>query len=66
MPIYVYRCRACGEEFEKLVLSFAKADSVECPACQSKETERRPALFGVMGSAGSTASADCSTPTGGG
>jgi putative FmdB family regulatory protein len=65
MPIYVYRCRSCGEAFEKLVLSMAKAASVECPVCQSKDLERRPSLFGVKGGAGSTA-LDCSTPSGGG
>jgi putative FmdB family regulatory protein len=66
MPIYVYRCRACGEEFEKLVLSVSRAASIECPACQSEDLEQRPALFGFTGTSGSTASANCSTPTGGG
>ena len=49
MPIYTYRCRKCGEEFEKLVLSAARANEVACPCCQAQEVERRPALFGLGG-----------------
>lgn len=36
MPIYEYRCEACGEEFEELVS--ATADSPPCPKCKSKKT----------------------------
>lgn len=68
MPIYVYRCRSCGEEFEKLVLSAARADEVACPYCQSAEVERRPALFGLGRGTGAAASSDrsCAPATGGG
>jgi len=69
MPIYAYRCCECGEEFEKLVLSAAKADQVVCPACQAKEVERRPALFGLgssTGTAGSAADRSCAPAIGGG
>ena len=66
MPIYAYRCRQCGEEFEKLVLSAARADTVACPCCQSEETERRPALFGLGGSAGADAGSSCAPSFGGG
>lgn len=64
MPIYVYRCRDCGEEFEKLFLSARSAGAgVHCPICQSEEVEQRPALFGLGG--GSSASAEsCSVPSG--
>jgi putative FmdB family regulatory protein len=69
MPIYAYRCCECGEEFEKLVMSAAKADEVVCPICQAKEVERRPTLFGLGGSAGAASGAadrSCAPAIGGG
>ena len=68
MPIYVYRCQTCGEEFEKFFLSQRLAQGeVVCPACQGKEVERLPALFGVGGgTTRSTASAASCAPSGGG
>lgn len=68
MPIYIYRCRECGEEFEKLVLSAARAGEVLCPCCQGKEVERRPAVFGLGGASQANAVADssCSPAFGGG
>ncbi|MBM3135862.1 MAG: zinc ribbon domain-containing protein [Chloroflexi bacterium] len=51
MPIYEYRCQACGEEFEKLVRSSAEADQVECPRCHQVRVKRRLSLFGLGGSA---------------
>ena len=44
MPIYDYRCRGCGEEFELIVL---KTTVVECPACQSADLEQLPSGFAV-------------------
>ncbi len=49
MPIYVYICRNCGQEFERLTLSATRADEATCPFCGSREVERRPALFGLGG-----------------
>jgi len=68
MPIYAYRCRHCGEDFEKLVRSAAGADEVVCPCCQSEEVERRPALFGLGGLSHGSALADssCAPTVGGG
>ena len=37
MPIYNYRCAACGSEFERLVRSDTK---VSCPDCQGRKLER--------------------------
>jgi len=37
MPIYEYRCRSCGHQFEKLV---RLSDTPDCPACQSAALER--------------------------
>ncbi len=63
MPIYEYRCRACGARFETFVRSFSAQSGVRCPECGSEEVEKAISLFGVGGrsrSAGST-SASCST-----
>jgi putative FmdB family regulatory protein len=43
MPIYEYRCRACGESFERLV---SGQQPVACPACDSAEVTRLLSLFG--------------------
>jgi putative FmdB family regulatory protein len=42
MPLYDFRCRACGEEFEERTPHDQLAP---CPACGSQDTERIPAPF---------------------
>ena len=37
MPIYDYKCRSCGEEFEQLVL---RSNAAACPACESGDLEQ--------------------------
>lgn len=44
MPIYDYKCRGCGEEFELLVLRNTVA---ACPSCQSQELEQLISDFAV-------------------
>ena len=67
MPIYAYRCCRCGEEFEELVLSASRAAEVICPACDSAELERRPAVFGIAGgSHGAPTAGDACAPAVGG
>lgn len=39
MPIYEYRCKKCGHEFEELVSS-SDSTAPECPSCHAAETER--------------------------
>ena len=70
MPIYEYRCQACGEEFEKLVHSSADADQVECPCCHQVHVKRLLSLFGLGGgmhggeaSLASAADSSCATAT---
>ncbi len=65
MPIYEYQCTECGEEFETFVLSFSKAEEVECPRCHSRNVRRKISLFGFAGPRGSTGTAgsSCSTST---
>lgn len=37
MPIFEYKCRDCGNEFEALV---RKSDTPTCPSCNGTELER--------------------------
>lgn len=54
MPLYEYRCRECGERFERLVRPAPAAASsgadrsspaIVCPACVSAEVERLLSAF---------------------
>jgi putative FmdB family regulatory protein len=41
MPLYEYRCKDCGTEFEKR-LSFSEADQLPpCPECASAHTQKK-------------------------
>lgn len=44
MPIFEYRCEACGHEFETLVL---KGSEPACPQCQSQSLERQLSIPAV-------------------
>ncbi len=48
MPIYEYRCRECGEKFEKLVRSMNSAPETKCPKCGGQKVERLPSAFGIQ------------------
>jgi putative FmdB family regulatory protein len=38
MPIFEYHCRACGHEFEAVVLP--QRPTAECPECKSSDLEK--------------------------
>lgn len=40
MPVYEYRCSACGYTFSKLFRSVAVAGDASCPACAHPSAER--------------------------
>ena len=40
MPIYEYRCEACGHEFETLQ-KVSEAPLVDCPACQAPQLRKK-------------------------
>ena len=45
MPIYDYRCKECGAEFEKL-MRLSEADrSPLCPECGSPDTHKQITTF---------------------
>jgi putative FmdB family regulatory protein len=59
MPIYEYRCRGCGGDFEKYVHTTGTA--VACPGCASDNVMKKLSVFGLR-SDGAVAS----MPMGGG
>ena len=61
MPIYEYRCRGCGADFERYVPGAAAALGVVCPSCAGGDVMRKLSVFG-MKSTGEVMSA----PSGGG
>ena len=52
MPIYTYRCSACGAEFERLVRSDTR---VACPSCKGRKLERLMSLTARPAGAGKPA-----------
>jgi len=62
MPLYEYRCKACGEVFEKMVRWSETVPAAErnpvCPRCQSQDTQKmmsQVASYGFSkGSSGSS------------
>jgi putative FmdB family regulatory protein len=68
MPLYEYRCKDCGTEFEKQ-LRFSEADQLPaCPNCNSTQTRKKisSVVSFTVNSAGSSASSGSSCSTGGG
>ncbi|MBU1072915.1 zinc ribbon domain-containing protein [bacterium] len=50
MPMYEFKCVACGAEFEELVtMAEVAAGEVPCPACASKQVERQISTFACGG-----------------
>lgn len=54
MPLYAYRCRSCGHEFEALVRS---NDAPGCPACGGGALDQQLSLIAKPAPGGETASA---------
>ena len=41
MPTYEYHCRSCGSDFSRVEkIAEHGRERIECPGCQSSETER--------------------------
>lgn len=49
MPIYEYRCRNCGNEFELLRRLSDSDDDVECEKCGTRKVERLISAFAASG-----------------
>jgi putative FmdB family regulatory protein len=64
MPLFKYRCNECHQQFEELV-SFSESQNVECPNCQSKNTDKLVSIFATIGgNSGKSSSASCSGGSG--
>jgi len=62
MPIYEFKCKKCGLDFEKIFFSSDKEEAVPCPECKSKKTRKLMSTFagGKSGSGcGSCAATSC-------
>jgi len=48
MPIFDFKCRRCGHEFESLIMK--DGEQVQCPECGSESVTRKTiALFSCTG-----------------
>ncbi|MDI6821747.1 MAG: zinc ribbon domain-containing protein [Actinomycetota bacterium] len=63
MPIYIYKCRDCGQEFELLVGMGSSKEELKCKKCGSKNLERVFSAFGIGGSPGSDIDNTCEAGT---
>lgn len=45
MPVYEYRCAACGKKFQILVGVVASPDEEHCPHCGSSDTTKLVSRF---------------------
>ena len=62
MPIYEYRCRKCGEVFERFQKVNEGGDNLTCPYCRGRKPEK--VLSSFSSSKGSESASSCG-PTGG-
>ncbi|MBW2083599.1 MAG: zinc ribbon domain-containing protein [Deltaproteobacteria bacterium] len=65
MPIYEFKCKKCGNEFEYLCFNSRDEEEAECPKCGSKETAKLLSSFSSVSSGGSLATASSCVPSGG-
>ena len=49
MPLYEYRCKKCGKQFERLRRMQDADREQECPECLSQEIERLVSTFAAGG-----------------
>lgn len=65
MPVFEYRCKKCGNEFEELVLN--QNEKVKCPSCSSDQVEKKMSVFAhksseeFRASSSSSSCVSCST-----
>ena len=56
MPIYEYKCKNCGEIFEKFQSLGASNDNISCPKCNTPRPDRIFSAFSSSGIASSSGS----------
>lgn len=65
MPIYEFRCKECGHEFEVIMRASASKGEVTCPKCHAKDPDRLMSAFSA-GSSGSSSGFSASSSCGSG
>jgi putative FmdB family regulatory protein len=50
MPIYEFKCRACGKTFEELCRMGSNGSGVRCPVCKGKRMQRVMSRFAARSS----------------
>ncbi|HIE12492.1 MAG TPA: zinc ribbon domain-containing protein [Desulfotomaculum sp.] len=60
MPIYEFRCRACGQRFERLCPLGETGETFTCPSCNTPKPERVLSSFAACGTEGGKGSS-CTT-----
>jgi len=58
MPIYEFKCKECGEEFEKFLLSYSQIKDIKCPKCGG-EVEKKVSACSVGGSSEGSSGGSC-------
>ncbi len=61
MPLYEYRCRACGKEFELLRRVGQGSEGVSCPRCGQAEVEKEYSTFAGSVVGGGSSGGGCSS-----
>ncbi len=58
MPLYEYQCSDCAREFD-LLRPFHRADElIDCPACGSRQVQRKISVIALRTDVASTRSGD--------
>lgn len=65
MPLYEFRCKVCGERFERLMRFGESSDELTCPVCEQGPVERLFSTFARSGGGGGGVACD-PAPAGGG
>jgi putative FmdB family regulatory protein len=65
MPLYEYKCRACGAKFEILQRVGGDASGLACPQCGGTEVAKQFSTFAsaVAGGTGGTMPCGASSPS---
>jgi len=61
MPIYEYRCKECGEVFERLIMEPEQERELVCPKCNSSDVQRVLSAFASSTGSSSSSIGSCSS-----